>query len=881
MNAPSLGPLLDRLPAHLSERVHVRSSGAPKPDAPFVLYWMRTAVRGHENAALDVALETARALGTGVLVYHALSERYPFASDRHHRFILDGARDVEEEMRARGIPYAFHLERAGEGPRGPHRGPHLLTLAERAALVVTEDATWATLRRWTDRVADSLSTPLLLVDAACVYPSRRVPGKVADRAFKFRKAVEREWEVRIAAGWPEAAAPGALAADFDLPFEPLDFTDDEGGRLGDEVWNARAAAWIAACRIDHGVPPIPGTQGGSRAGYARWTAFRDGGLRGYARRRNDALDDGVSRMSPYLHYGHVSPLRIAREAAEVGGKGAEKYLDELLVWRELAHAFCHHHPDHDHVSVLPGWARETLAAHERDARPRLLTWEELARGESGDALWDACQRSLLVHGELHNNLRMTWGKEVLNWTPDAESALRMLLDLNHRYALDGRDPNSYGGILWCLGGLDRPFDPEKPIFGRVRPRSTAGHARRLDVEEYARRTARPAVQQPPRVAVIGAGVSGLACANTLADQGWSVVVLDKGRRPGGRANTRESREEEARRFDHGAQYFTARDPRFRRHVESWAGQGWVSEWRAEILRVAADGATELLPARRGDPRWVADPGMQELGEQLAAGLDVRCGARVERIEPAHASEVEEVGASAPERGWVLITTEGERIGPVEHVVVTAPPAQAAELFDSTGDAEAAAWAEEARSVSVAPTWAAMFEFEDVEAPAGIGADALLADGHAISWAARDSSKPGRAPGDRWVVHASPAHSRDHLEADREEMAERLLHDLRGLIERAGGRVGTPRWSEAHRWRYALAEEGPDGDCRLSTSGLAWAGDAFEAAGRARVEAAWLSGVAVAGRLLHRAAAGRPSPHPGQPDGARPRAAASAQGSLFD
>ena len=235
------------------------------------------------------------------------------------------------------------------------------------------------------------------------------------------------------------------------------------------------------------------TRGGVIAGYERWERFKTKGLSRYAHDRNDPLKDGVSRMSAYLHYGQVSPFRLAREASALPGKGPEKYLDELLVWRELAHTYCFHREDHDTVETLPGWARETLAAHERDPRPALFDRATLAAARTGDRLWDAAQTSLLVHGELHNNVRMTWGKALLSWTPDAKTALEHLIDLNHRYALDGRDPSSYGGILWCLGQFDRPFQPERPILGTVRPRPTRQHAKRLDVERYARMVARPAL----------------------------------------------------------------------------------------------------------------------------------------------------------------------------------------------------------------------------------------------------------------------------------------------------------------------------------------------------------------------------------------------------
>ncbi|MEO0815401.1 MAG: FAD-dependent oxidoreductase, partial [Myxococcota bacterium] len=328
----------------------------------------------------------------------------------------------------------------------------------------------------------------------------------------------------------------------DLPFVPVD------------IESVAISELVAHCRIDHAVAPVPHTRGGSTEGYARWEGFKARGIRGYGRTRNDPLRDGVSRMSAYLHYGHVSPMRLARESKALK---ADKYLDELVTWRELAYTYCYYESDLDTADALPSWARETLKAAERDPRPALLSWESLARAQTGDALWDACQRSLLVHGELHNNVRMTWGKAFLKWTPNVSRALELCLDLNHRYALDGRDPSSYGGILWCFGQLDRPFSPAQPILGVVRPRPTEQHAKRLDVRAYAAKTGRPLIHKPPRVAIVGAGMAGMSCARTLADHGVPVTVFDKGRGPGGRMSTRRA---EPHVFDHGAQYFVARDP---------------------------------------------------------------------------------------------------------------------------------------------------------------------------------------------------------------------------------------------------------------------------------------------------------------------------------
>jgi len=156
----------------------------------------------------------------------------------------------------------------------------------------------------------------------------------------------------------------------------------------------------------------------------------------------------------------------------------------MLIWRELAHNFCFYHRHPGAFDALPAWAAKTLTDHRQDLRQSVYTWEQMARATTGDPLWDAAQKSLLIHGELHNNLRMTWGKAILQWTRSPEEALQTLIDLNHRYALDGSDPNSYGGILWCLGLFDRPFQPEKPVIGTLRPRSTRSHAARLDLRKY-------------------------------------------------------------------------------------------------------------------------------------------------------------------------------------------------------------------------------------------------------------------------------------------------------------------------------------------------------------------------------------------------------------
>lgn len=460
------------LPPLLAERItdHSPRDGTSPRDTggEFVVYWMRTALRAHENPALDVALAASRALGVPMFVYHGLSERYPFASTRHHTFILQGAQDVAAELAARGIGYALHVERPN------HRQPALRLLGERAALVITETMPVPPLDAWTARLAEQLPWPIWSVDTACVVPMPLV-GKAHTRAFSFREATAALRAERVSTTWPDEPNVRDAYVPERLPFEPVDASRMDIPDL------------VSCCDIDRTVAAVHHSRGGSRAGYDRWRNFvSSGGLAQYAARRNDAALDGVSRMSAYLHYGMVSPLRIARECTGHPGEGARKYLDELLVWRELAYVFCYWHPSPATLDAVPIWAIDTLRQHARDPRT-VYTLDQLARGDTGDALWNLSQRSLRETGELHNNLRMTWGKAVVSWSRDAADAWEKLVDLNHRYALDGRDPSSYGGLLWCLGLFDRPFQPELPVIGSLRPRSTSDHAKRLDVRQFAAR----------------------------------------------------------------------------------------------------------------------------------------------------------------------------------------------------------------------------------------------------------------------------------------------------------------------------------------------------------------------------------------------------------
>jgi hypothetical protein len=390
------------------------------------------------------------------------------------------------------LQVAVHVSRAG------HRQQAALSLAHRAAVVIAEEpfcAPWfAGCRALCG--SKSFAAPVWLVDADSIVPCSLVHPSSCHKAYKYEAATSAAATARLAAPWadavlhstqalvcgdgcdaakafaadaPDSSVAAAASAPIPLPFQPV--LDLSAGSI------VRLVAEMDA--IDHAVPAVLHTLGGAAEGYRRWAAFvARGGLGSYAKRRNDALDPaGVSRMSAYLNLGMVSPLRIGREvraaARRKGTPGAAKFTAEFETWRGLSYAFCYHHTPPGAVgatlAMLPAWAQATLAKHATDRRPQLVPLADLARGLSGDAVWDALQVSLVTTGELHNNARMGWGKAVLAWCAGPQECLATLVALNDTFALDGHSPPSLGGVMGCLGLFESP-KVEGAVYGAVQRR---------------------------------------------------------------------------------------------------------------------------------------------------------------------------------------------------------------------------------------------------------------------------------------------------------------------------------------------------------------------------------------------------------------------------
>ena len=443
------------------------------------------------NPALDRALEYCVQLQKPLVVLEALRLDYPWASERLHAFVLDGMKDNVRAFEGRGIfyyPYVEPEQGAGAGL--------LAALASRACVVVTDEYPCFFLPRMVAAAATRATAFVEVVDGNGLVPLSAA-GRAYPSAAHFRKFLQK----RIARDLVEAPRANPLEG-LDLPDVP-DLGRERARWPPADAWvlNGRTLATLA---LDHRVSRTAFT-GGHRFARQALDGFVNGPLDRYLEQQRHPDANGTSRLSPYLHFGHISThevfdavarherwtigkLQKAASGAREGwwgmGASAEAFLDQLVTWRELAFNTCVYRPEgYDRYESLPAWSRETLEAHMTDERPHRYRLEDLEEGRTHDAVWNAAQHQLQREGWCHNYLRMLWGKKILEWSPSPREALQTMIAIMNRWSVDGRDPNSYAGYAWTLGRYDRPW-PERPVFGKVRAMSSASTVRKVRLRQY-------------------------------------------------------------------------------------------------------------------------------------------------------------------------------------------------------------------------------------------------------------------------------------------------------------------------------------------------------------------------------------------------------------
>ena len=473
----------------------------PRADGDFVLYWCIAARRTSWNFALERAIAWARELGKPLVFFEPLRCAYRWASDRLHRFVLQGMAANGRALADKPVTYWPYVEPEAGAGRGL-----LEALAARACVVVTDDFPCFFLPRMVERAAEklrALGVRFESIDGNGLLPLRAT-DTVFPTAYAFRRFLQKCLGDHLKAfprpdPWSEAKKKIELPRLVRLPRE----IERRWPSPSAELLAGETAA-LAKLPIDHTIGPAP-FDGGQAAARAALVAFVKERLPRYGEERSDPDSDASSGLSPWLHFGHLSAHELfaevaRREAWKLADLGApngghkegfwqmsasaEAFLDECITWRELGLNSCSKRDDYDQYESLPDWAQATLEEHAADPRPHHYSLDQLAGSRTHDPVWNAAQRELVTTGRLHNYLRMLWGKKLLEWSRSPREALATLIELNNRYAVDGRDPNSYSGIFWVLGRYDRPWAPQRPIFGSIRFMSSANTLRKLRMKEY-------------------------------------------------------------------------------------------------------------------------------------------------------------------------------------------------------------------------------------------------------------------------------------------------------------------------------------------------------------------------------------------------------------
>ena len=451
--------LLEKVREKYGERVTVRRDGEPSPNGRCVVYWMQRAQRALDNPALDLAVEVANALKLPVVVFFAPVPFYPNANLRHYRFLQQGIADTVERCAKRNIGFVLR--------RYPDHSLVKFCDEVGAALVIGDENPLREPDAWRTKATKKLKVPLWTVDADVIIPSKvLLKAQYAARIIRPRLKVQFAEYLKPCSNakaklkWTPPHGFRQLPHDFDI-------TKDWEG-------------------LDRSVNPVDSFRGGTTEGLRLLREFVTKKLRNYPVKHGAPEVDGTSRLSPYLHFGHLGPITVALAVMSSKAPQAVKddYLDQVITWRELSINFVHFNKLYDSIESAENWAHKTLGKHVRDKRPIIYTRKELETATTHDELWNAAQLQMLHAGWMHNYMRMYWAKKVLEWSDSPQKAYQTCVYLNDKYFLDGRDPNGYAGIAWAIAGkFDRPWF-ERPIFGTIRYMSGKSAAKKFDAEKY-------------------------------------------------------------------------------------------------------------------------------------------------------------------------------------------------------------------------------------------------------------------------------------------------------------------------------------------------------------------------------------------------------------
>jgi len=435
-----------------------------------IFYWMQASQRVNYNHALEFAIERANKLNKSLSVFFVLNTDFPEANLRHYQFMLEGLKEIREKLKKRNIKFNVFLGDPED---------IVTKIAEISALIITDRDYLKTTRKWRKNITKNINCPLVQVESNLIVPVEEASPKEEYAAYTIRKKINKKLDYYLEELEKRQIKHPSVNKEFNFSNKL------ENENITKYFKNNNLAELTQKLDIDKSIKPVSHYKGGEEQAKNYLYDFITNKLDKYHELSNDPTKDYLSHLSPYLHFGQISPLLVALEIKEKYSPGQEEFLDQLIIRRELSFNFVYYNKDYDQSlkAILPDWAYTTLEEHKNDLREYIYSKEEFEKAATHDKYWNAAQKEMKITGKMHGYMRMYWAKKILEWTPSPQDAFEISLYLNNKYSLDGRDPNSYAGIAWCFGKHDRAWK-ERKVFGKTRYMNANGLNRKFAADLY-------------------------------------------------------------------------------------------------------------------------------------------------------------------------------------------------------------------------------------------------------------------------------------------------------------------------------------------------------------------------------------------------------------
>lgn len=781
-----IGDIARYIPEYVSERATFRANDVLNPTGEYIVYWMHSAMRLHDNPSLDLCCLLSEQLQKPLIIVQIQPIDQPHLNKRHFAFIAEGAKDVADDAAKNNLSYTFYLLPLEKQVK------LLIEYARQAVVIVTDDVPINYQRSIATRLQDSTTTPLIRVDSSCIIPLPLLKKKFANKQEFKRETIQLRGE-RMGRSWqPFFKKPASLFVPNKMSMQSIDLQN----------FNIDAQNYAVDASLM--ITPVKNRKGGNKAGYALWQKSKLVILENYPALTENPLQNCYAALAPYLRYGMISPFKILFDTTIEGTDAAWHFLEYFLVQRDYAYAFCYNNALHDNSLIFGESLKKELKKIEEARTPDSIPLTfECDNMITKDSQWNLLQQTLKNNGMLPEHFLKDYILPLKNWCVSGEKLISFIRETYDKYALDAYDPLCSYNILCALGAI---FEPP-PALGEEKPLVLQASLTLLEKIPASFR------KQEKRIAIIGGGMAGLSCAWHLQQNNISTTIFEREGRHGGRITTKQ---EQTLRFDMGAPFFTANHPYFKMFIEYWEKNNYIERWKGQIYVDNRQAGLNL-----SKHPFVGLPTMESLVGLIQTKQQTAFRAPITRLEKVQG-------------GWRLFSNDKD-CGFFDTVILAVPSPISHFLLSSMPSLQH----QIEPCLKFFPIWVIAAGFSQ-KLPTQY--DALAVAQSLFTYAFRESNKPQRSRKETWILHGNTQWSQENLGLSEEQASAKIISAFLSNLKASSLK---PTYTAAKLWKYAYVEK-PLGKPCLFEEGIGVCGDWL--LGR-RIEDAFLSGASMATQII--------------------------------